>query len=100
MKLYSTITTVLMVLAKETNAVTSPVTEMALREFQYQSARAKIGRPGYHRRNTGRHIAPGSAITFADLFKHLEMARKVADNKRKMEKMFQKMIKITNGYKN
>ena len=104
MKLYSAITTILFVLATVTNAVTSPITEMALREYQakalHQSARNKLIKSGRHRRTNTRHIAPGSAISFADLFKQLEMARKAAEKQRKIEKLFSKMLQITNGYRN
>ena len=104
MKLYSTITLVLSALATVTNAVTSPITEMALREYQantrHQVLRQKLFKSGRHRVTGNRHIEAGSAMTFADLFKHLETARKTVEKRRKMETMFNRMLQITNRYKN
>ena len=104
MKLYSTTTLALSVLATVTNAVTSPITEMALREYQanarHQFARQKLFKSGHHRATGTGRIQPGSAMSFADLFEHLEMAQKAAEKRRKMEKLFEQMLQITNGYKN
>ena len=90
MKLYSAITTILFVLATVTNAVTSPITEMALREYRanalHQSARNKLFKSGRHRATDIRRIAPGSALSFADLFKQLKTAQKTVEKRRKKEK--------------
>ena len=90
MKLYSAITTILFVLATVTNAVTSPITEMALREYRanalHQSAQNKLFKSGRHRATGIRRIAPGSAISFADLFKQLKTAQKTVEKRRKKEK--------------
>ena len=100
MKLYST----LYVLATVANAVTSPITEMALREYQatgrLQAARQKLFKAGRHRPTKTRRMQSGSAMNFADLFKHLETARKTVEKRRKMETIFNEMLQITNGYKN
>ena len=104
MKLYSTITLALSVLTPVTDAVTSPITEMALREYQanvrHRSVRQKLLKSGHHRATGNRRIQAGSAMSFADLFKNLETARKAANKRRKMEKLFRQMVQITNGYKN
>ena len=104
MKLYSGITFILFVMATVTNAVTSPITEMALREYQanalHQAVRHRLLASSCHRSTGIRRVAAGSAISFADLFKHLETARKAAEKRRKREKLFSKMLQITNGYKN
>lgn len=103
MKLYFAIIGILFVLATVTNAVTSPITEMALREFQsngqHQSAKQNIFKSGFYRRPSGIQagIQAGSAISFADIFKELERAQKTVAQKRKL---FNRMVEITNGYIN
>ena len=104
MNLLSTLTFFIFVLATVANAVTSPITEMALREYQanrqHQAARQKLYKAGRHRPTGTRHMQPGSAMSFTDLFKHLETARKTAHKRRKMENIFNQMLQITNGYRN
>ena len=104
MKLYSTLTRALFLLATVAHAVTSPITEMALREYQangrHQATRQKLFKAGRHRPTETRRMQSGSAMNFADLFKHLETARKAVEKQRKMETIFNEMLQITNGYKN
>ena len=102
MKVYCTITSVLFLLATPANAVTSPITEMALREYQantaHQSARQKLFQSGYRRPTGKRRIQPGSAISFTDLFQHIKIAQKTVAEKRRKMAMFHHMLQITNGY--
>ena len=71
MKLYSTFIWALFLLATVANAVTSPITEMALREYQangrHQATRQKLFKAGRHRPTKTRRMQSGSAMNFADL---------------------------------
>ena len=103
MKVYCTITSALSLLATVANATTSPISEMALREYHanaaHQSARQKLFKSG-HRRPTGkRRIQQGSAMSFTELFQHIKTAQKTVGETRRQMAMFQHMLQITNGYK-
>ena len=104
MKLYFAITYIVLGFASEAKAVTIPIAELAVREYQakahYQSARHKLFSSGHHRKPSGHQMPTGSAIGFAELLKEIEYARKAAAKRRKMEQIFYEMIQITNGYKN
>ena len=114
MKFYFTITSILFGLATVTNAVTSPITEMELREYRgnirYQSARQKLFKSGHHRTGNRQKLQPGTALSLKELLKQLKTARKTAEKRRKDEKAaekqrklqqkFYRMLQITNGYKN
>ena len=67
MNLLSTLTFSIFVLATVANAVTSPITEMALREYQanrqHQAVRQKLYKAGRHRPTGTRHMQPGSAMS-------------------------------------
>ena len=104
MKLYSVITQIVF-MASVAQGVTSPITEMALREFQantrHQAARQKMFNSGRHRSPShARRIPAGSAISFADLFKHLAAAQKASDKRRRQLNTFNQMLKITTEFKN
>ena len=102
MKIFAVITQIVF-MASVAHGVTSPITEMALREFQaktrHQAARQKMFNSGRHRTPSHvRRIPAGSAMSFADLFKHLATAQKAADKRRRQLKTFNEMLEITNGY--
>ena len=102
MMLYSVIILILFVLTAVTNAITSTITEMELRAYQenahYQSVRQKLFKSGRHRTTQKQNIEAGSAVTFAELFEQIEKAQKIVQKQRQMEKLFNKMLQITNRY--
>ena len=90
-------------MASMATGATSPITEMALREYQANSqrqvARQKMFRSGYHRRPSSvRRLPPGSTMTLSDLLEHVAKAQKAADKRRKQLNTFNEMLKITDGY--
>ena len=103
MNLYSFFILILFVSVSLTSAVTSPITEMGLRAYhanvQYQTARQKLFKAGYHRPTQSHRMKEGSALSFANLLKQIKQAQKIVAKRRKMEKLFNKMVQITNEYK-
>ena len=100
MKLYFTISYFVFVLAIVANAVTLSITDRAVQGYQATAHYQKLFQSGFHPRPSSRQIPAKSAIGMAELLKLVESAQKAAEKRRRIEKMFKRMIQITNEYKN
>ena len=99
MKLHAILTQMLLVCTTKVVAVTSPITEMGLRQFmedqQREATREKLFR-GHHRKSNFGFGSSKVSLTLVELLRQLEKTQKSVAAKRKM---FKSMLKITNGYK-